>query len=231
MITKNTKIEDIVKMDDRMMDFFNENKIDYCCNGYMTVAEVAKSKNKDEDTLKNSIEKQLDILRQDKKTDSKISIDDFKKLSVEEIIESITNEHHETERAMLFEIDKILNKILKVHFKNHGEELLKLHKMFGELKTELEEHFVKEEMITFPLMIENKNPSPEVIKKIEELESDHEKAGDIIKKMISLTDSFTVPQDGCKTYEKTFKELDTLTKDIFVHIFKENSILFLKFKK
>lgn len=79
MITKNTKIEDIVKMDDRMMDFFNENKIDYCCNGYMTVAEVAKSKNKDEDTLKNSIEKQLDILRQDKKTDSKISIDDFKK--------------------------------------------------------------------------------------------------------------------------------------------------------
>lgn len=231
MITKNTKIEDIVKIDDRMMDFFNENRIDYCCNGYMTLEEVAETKNVDEETLLGSIEKQLDLLKLDINTDSKISIDDFKKLSVEEMINSITDEHHVKEREMLFEIDKILNKILKVHFKNHGEELLKLHKMFGELKTELEEHFVKEEMITFPLMIENKNPSEDTIKKIEELESDHEKAGDIIKKMISLTDSFTVPEDGCKTYEKTFKELDKLTKDIFVHIFKENSILFLKFKK
>ncbi|MGI5948713.1 DUF542 domain-containing protein [Peptoniphilus sp.] len=231
MITLNTKIEDIVKIDDRLINFFNDKRIDYCCNGYMSVEEVAKEKNIDAAKLINSIEDELNSLKTTEKVDEDISLDDFKNLSVEEMIESIIKNHHEKEAEMLFYIDKLLNKILKVHFEHHGEELLELHKLFGALKTELEEHFVKEEKITFPLMLENPNPSPEIKEKIHELETDHEKAGDIIKKMIDLTDGFTPPEDGCKTYEKTFKELDALTKDIFVHIFKENSILFLKYNK
>lgn len=231
MITLNTKIEDIVKIDDRLMNFFNDNRIDFCCNGYMNIEEVAKEKNIDADKLINSIEEELRSLKSIKKNDKEVSLDDFKNLNVKEMINSIIKNHHEKEVEMLFDIDRLLNKILKVHFVHHGEELLELHKLFGALKTKLEEHFVKEEKITFPLMLKNPNPSPEIIEKIHELETDHEKAGDIIKEMIELTDGFTPPEDGCKTYEKTFKELDALTKDIFTHIFKENSILFLEYNK
>lgn len=108
---------------------------------------------------------------------------------------------------------------------------MKLHSLFSDLKKELEEHFILEEEETFPLMLENENPSPEIIKKVEDLEADHEKAGDLIKEMIELTNWFEAPADGCNTYKYTYDLLEKLVKDVFVHIFKENSIMFEMYAK
>lgn len=229
MIVINTKIEDIVKTDNSMIDFFNKEKIDFCCNGHMTVEEVAKEKNIDANDLAKKIQGAIKSDNSD--TEDIMNLDDFKNLDIKEMIDSLIIDHHKRERDLLFEIDPLLNKILSVHFTNHGEELMKLHSLFADLKKELEEHFVKEEEITFPLMLENESPSQEVIKKVEELETDHEEAGDIIKEMIKLTDWFNPPEDACRTYVHTFNLLEKLVKDVFIHIFKENSIMFEKYRE
>lgn len=228
MIGIHTKIEDLVKVDTTMIGFFNKEKIDFCCNGYMTVADVAKEKNIDPIILVRKIQDR--IYTSNSKAKEIIDLDDFKNLDIKEMIDYLIIDHHKRERDLLFEIDPSLNKILSVHFARHGEELMKLHSLFADLKKELEEHFVKEEEITFPLMLENESPSQEVIKKVEELETDHEEAGDIIKEMIELTDWFKVPKDACRSYIHTFDLLEELVKDVFVHIFKENSIMFEKFR-
>ena len=227
MINTKTKIEDIVKIDSSMMEFFNKEKIDFCCNGHKTIEEVAQEKKLDSKNLLKRIENNIEL---DNSKKEGIDLEDFKTLSIEEMVDSLIIDHHKKERDLLFEIDPLLNKILSVHYSNHGQELMKLHSLFADLKKELEEHFVKEEEITFPLMLENKNPSLETIKKVEELESDHEKAGNIIKEMIDLTDWFTAPEDACNTYKYTFELLEKLVKDVFVHIFKENSIMFEKYR-
>ncbi len=229
MIGINTKIEDIVKTDNSMIDFFNKEKIDFCCNGHMTVEEVAKEKNIDANDLAKKIQGAIKSDNSD--TEDIMNLDDFKNLDIKEMIDSLIIDHHKRERDLLFEIDPLLNKILSVHFTHHGEELMKLHSLFADLKKELEEHFVKEEEITFPLMLENESPSQEVIKKVEELETDHEEAGDIIKEMIELTDWFNPPEDACRTYVHTFNLLEKLVKDVFIHIFKENSIMFEKYRE
>lgn len=229
MIVINTKIEDIVKTDNSMIDFFNKEKIDFCCNGHMTVEEVAKEKNIDANDLAKKIQGAIKSDNSD--TEGIMNLDDFKNLDIKEMIDSLIIDHHKRERDLLFEIDPLLNKILSVHFAHHGEELMKLHSLFADLKKELEEHFVKEEEITFPLMLENESPSQEVIKKVEELETDHEEAGDIIKEMIELTDWFNPPEDACRTYVHTFNLLEKLVKDVFIHIFKENSIMFEKYRE
>lgn len=228
MIGTNTKIEDIVKIDNNMIDFFNKEKIDFCCNGYMTVGEVAKEKNIDANVLARKIQEAINTANSN--TEDITNLDDFKNLDIKEMVDSLVIDHHKRERDLLFEIDPLLNKILSVHFEHHGEDLMKLHSLFADLKKELEEHFVKEEEITFPLMLENESPSQEVIKRVEELETDHEKAGDIIKGMIELTDWFNPPKDACRTYVHTFNLLEKLVKDVFVHIFKENSIMFKKYR-
>lgn len=228
MINTNTKIEDIVKIDSKMMDFFNKEKIDFCCNGYKTIEEVAQEKNVDSKILLKIIEENIES--GDFK-DEGLDLEDFRKISIEEMIDSLIIDHHKKERDLLFEIDPLLNKILSVHFSKHGQELMKLHSLFADLKKDLEEHFITEEKITFPLILENKNPNSIIIKKVEELESDHEKAGNIIKEMIDLTDWFTTPKDACNTYKYTFELLEKLVKDVFVHIFKENSIMFEKYKE
>ena len=229
MIGTNTKIEDIVKIDNNMIDFFNKEKIDFCCNGYMTVGEVAKEKNIDVNVLARKIQEAINTANPN--TEDITNLDDFKNLDIKEMVDSLVIDHHKRERDLLFEIDPLLNKILSVHFEHHGEDLMKLHSLFADLKKELEEHFVKEEEITFPLMLENESPSQEVINRVEELETDHEKAGDIIKGMIELTDWFNPPKDACKTYVHTFNLLEKLVKDVFVHIFKENSIMFEKYRE
>ena len=228
MIGIHTKIEDLVKTDTNMIDFFNKEKIDFCCNGHMTVEEVAKEKNIDANDLAKKLQGAIKSDNSD--TEDIMNLDDFKNLDIKEMIYSLIIDHHKKERDLLFEIDPLLNKILSVHYSRHGQELMRLHSLFADLKKDLEEHFVKEEEITFPLMLENKNPSLETIKKVEELESDHEKAGNIIKEMIDLTDWFTAPEDACNTYKYTFELLEKLVKDVFVHIFKENSIMFEKYR-
>ncbi|MCD1146538.1 DUF542 domain-containing protein [Peptoniphilus sp. KCTC 25270] len=227
MINTNTKIEDIVKLDNAIMDFFNKEKIDFCCNGHMTIEEVAGEKNISPQDLLEKIEKNMDANNFREKEG--LDLEKFKDLSLKEMVASLIVDHHNKERDLLFEIDPLLNKILSVHYNHHGKELMKLHSLFADLKKELEEHFVKEEEVTFPLMLKNENPSPEIIKKVEDLEVDHEKAGSIIKEMIDLTSWFKVPEDGCNTYEYTFNLLEKLVKDVFVHIFKENSIMFEKY--
>lgn len=195
----------------------------------MTVEEVAKEKNIDANDLAKKIQGAIKSDNSD--TEGIMNLDDFKNLDIKEMIDSLIIDHHKRERDLLFEIDPLLNKILSVHFAHHGEELMKLHSLFADLKKELEEHFVKEEEITFPLMLENESPSQEVIKKVEELETDHEEAGDIIKEMIELTDWFNPPEDACRTYVHTFNLLEKLVKDVFIHIFKENSIMFEKYRE
>lgn len=227
MININTKIEDIVKIDNAIMEFFNRERIDFCCNGHMTIEEVAGEKNIRPQDLLEKIEKNFNPAYS--KEAQGIELEKFKDLSLKEMVASLIVDHHNKERDLLFEIDPLLNKILSVHYKHHGKELMKLHSLFANLKKELEEHFVKEEEITFPLMLENENPSPEIIKKVEDLEVDHERAGFLIKEMIDLTSWFKVPEDGCNTYKYTFNLLEKLVKDVFVHIFKENSIMFAKY--
>lgn len=151
MIDVNTKIEDIVKLDNEMIKFFIDKKIDYCCNGYKTIKEVAVEKNLDSSSFLNMIAEE--IKPRENKEETEVDLEDFEKLTVEEMIDSILIEHHQKERDLLFEIDPLLNKILSVHYDSHGKELSQIHSLFADLKMELEIHFIKEEKITFPLIL------------------------------------------------------------------------------
>ena len=69
-------------------------------------------------------------------------------------------------------------------------------------------------------------PNLEILTLVQNLEADHSAAGDIIKEIEALTDHFTVPADACATFKRTYQLLEEFVNDVFVHIFKENSIVF-----
>lgn len=229
MLNKETKLKDIVNESPVTMDLFNDLNIDYCCNGADSLEDVAEKKNIDINSLMSLIEKKKSETT-DVKDEKTSDIEDFKKLSIRDMIKHLKFTHHQNEREMLIELDGLVNKILLAHYKTHSEELIELHKIFGLLKNELEVHFAKEEKLIFPLMNENENPSQEVIDYINVLEGEHEQAGALIKEMQALTNNFSTPEDACVTYERTYYLLSELVEDIFVHIFKENSILFPKYE-
>jgi regulator of cell morphogenesis and NO signaling len=61
---------------------------------------------------------------------------------------------------------------------------------------------------------------------VKELEGEHTSAGDMLKELQRLTDDYTLPDDACATYAQTYRIMKAFTEDVFVHVFKENSITF-----
>ena len=108
-----------------------------------------------------------------------------------------------------------------------------MHKLFNNLKTELEEHLIKEEEMLFPKIREaQNNPASgngeEIRKLVNETEEEHETAGAVLKELRDITSDYTVPADGCPTYRLVYDKLQELEADLFEHIHLENNVLFPK---
>lgn len=227
MITKNMSLADIVKELPGAIDLFNEYKLDYCCGGKDVLEEALKEVNLDVDEFVNKLNNEKDQYTANQQ--SKISTSLYS-LNVEELIDFIEDSHHIEERELLQNLDRLVNKILIVHYEHHSEELIKVHHLFSDLKKELEEHFVKEEQVVFPMMKENAIAEDQLLFLIEGLKAEHEAAGEIIKQLQAVTNDFNPPKDACPTFISTYQNLEKLVNDIFLHIYAETSVLFVKFE-
>lgn len=229
MINKDMKLSEIIKMYPAAVKIFNDQKIDFCCGGEDTLEVATEELGID---FNNIIDKIIKTSESYIKEDDDIALDleKFRDLSIVDMIDNLLIAHHQKERNLLSEIDSSLNKILVVHYNSHKDQLISLHRLFGLLKIELEAHFAKEEKLVFPLILENPTPSKTILDDIKEIEKEHDVAGDIIKEIQDVTNNFNPPKDGCATYNLTFIKLKELIEDIFIHIHKENSILFKKYE-
>lgn len=224
MITKEMTLADVVKEHPNTIGFLNGLHLDYCCGGHEAIKIALKEKGMDVDEFLEEINKIA--ARPTAQKDVHEDIESFKNLKVNEMLDDLEATHHVTDRRLMAETEELLNKILIVHYPHHGEMLTKLHHLYSDLKAELEEHFAKEERLVFPLMRQHPHPEQDVLDYVKSLEDEHTGAGDIIKKIYQLTDNFTPPADACPTFQRTYQVMETLFDDVFIHIFKENSIAF-----
>lgn len=226
IININQKLGEVVSIFPGSSEIFNELKIDYCCGGHDTLGAALKEKGLNSDVI---VEKLND--EYDKFIKSNAEYRDWRKEKPTELMRHIEQTHHDFTKKELREIDALLFKVLKVHFSHHAEELLKVHRLFGALKTELEEHLVKEEENLFPLIRGYENTKNEKYKEaiekfIKETEDEHDAAGDILKEMEQITRDFKAPEGACTTFKLVYDKLHNLEKDLFIHIYLENSVLF-----
>lgn len=221
---KNKTVAEFVAEDYRTSDIFYAYDIDFCCGGKKSISQVCKEKNIDADKLVNDL------------SNLKKSTDDvnFADLSATELINHIETHHHNYIRTHSPILIQYLNKIYKVHRDRHPE-LQELYTTFENLVHELEDHLLKEERILFPYirLLEARkslsdNPFSTVSQPITRLESEHEDAGDAIKKIRDITQDFTPPSDACSTYKIAFEKLKDFEQDLFKHVHLENNILFPK---
>ena len=228
MITPNMPLAEIVKIFPKSIEIFNQDRIDYCCGGKHTLEDALQEKKLDINAYVSMLNQEMANYDEDQK--SRLDKSRYL-LPVDELIDVIVKTHHVDERKMIAQLDQLVNKILIVHFEEHSEELLKVHRLFSDLKKELEEHFVKEEKVVFPLMIQIQNQAADSKKAfayIKELEEEHEAAGELIKELQAVTRDFTPPKDVCPTYIGTYETMKRLVEDIFMHIYYESSVLFPK---
>jgi len=226
-INGQTHLGELVTFFPAITSRLNELHIDYCCQGDRTLGAALEAAGLPPDFITEVQKSYQDFLTQPNR---QLPVTE---LSDEELINLILETHHKYERDLMCELDPLINKILLVHY-HHGKELLMmLHRNFSKLKLELEEHFAKEEKELFPPMLKFEKTSEEraaIRSAIRELESEHDGAGQIIKTLIKETDDFTPPEYACPTMKAVFSKLHDLADDLFLHIAKENSVLFKRYE-
>lgn len=225
MFNVSQPVGDICTIAPKTAKVFQEYKVDFCCGGHKPLSQVIKEMNLNGDEILaklNKVGEETEKLKEAGKN--------FGKMSQAELIEYVENIHHSYLRRIFPDLSELTTKIMKVHGPNHSS-LFKVHKIYSDIKTALEQHLVMEEEVLFPLFIDyEKNPSEETLSKLKKevkgTREEHEAVGDMLKEMRDITEDYLVPSDGCNTYAFTFKLLQEMESDIFQHIHLESNILF-----
>ncbi|MCX0378844.1 iron-sulfur cluster repair di-iron protein [Clostridium perfringens] len=229
LIRKDYSLGEVVIVYPAVVKKFNDMELDYCCGGNKSLEVALKEKAVDVDKFVEDLNKEFKEFRFENS-----QYVDWREKSSEELINHIVETHHGETFRLLREIDPLMVKVFKVHFSHNPELLMKVHSLFGKLKCELEEHLLKEENILFPLMIkydkaEDEKEKKEIEEDIRIIVSEHEAAGDILKELAEVTEDYKVPEWGCISFKLLYDYLHNLEKDLFIHIHKENNILFPRY--
>ncbi len=228
-ITSNSLVSEIVRENFKVAQIFEENNIDFCCGGNITIHEASERTDLNVQELIALIEPVL----KEQDRDSKF----IENLPLDQLCNYIEETHHAYINDKAPFIQQKLEKLCSVHGDNHPE-LFEVKELFDGAVGNLTAHMKKEELILFPhirnLVLVKNGQIDEVpgmgniIGPINVMKEEHEIEGERFRKMTEITNHYTTPDDGCNTYEVTYKALKDFESDLHRHIHLENNILFLK---
>lgn len=204
---------------------FDEFGLDFCCGGKQTLEEACRKKN-------INLSKVLKRIAEDEYTND--AEDQWNESSLAKLIDNIESTHHAYLKKELPRLSGLADKVAKVHGER-APQMVELSQVFRQLKEEIEQHTMKEEMVLFPYIkqLENREsqstpPFGTVANPIRCMESEHDDAGQALFKMRELTNEYSPPEDACGSWKALLGGLAHLDKDLRTHIHKESSILFPK---
>jgi len=228
-ITSNSLVSEIVRENFKTAQIFEENNIDFCCGGNITLQEASERNNLKAQELIALIAPVMETQDRDSKF--------IENLPLDQLCNYIEETHHAYIREKAPFIQQKLDKLCNVHGDNHPE-LFEVKELFEGAVGNLTAHMQKEELILFPHvrnLVKFKNGQLDevpgmgsIMGPINVMMQEHDIEGERFRKMNKITGSYTTPPDGCNTYEVTYKALKDFEIDLHRHIHLENNILFLK---
>jgi regulator of cell morphogenesis and NO signaling len=221
-----TTVRDLVCDTPAVAQVFETLGIDYCCGGGQTLAEACKTANRSTEEVSAALQK----------LGSAPSEKDWRHASLTELAQHIVDKHHAFTQAELVRLKALISKVVAAHGVNHPE-LAGVRSIFEELSAELTAHMMKEEEMLFPYIAEmeeaariNRRPPTPMFGTVQNpvaaMIMEHEGAGQALEKIRELTKGYTVPPDGCASYQVLYQALPAFAADLHQHIHLENNILF-----
>ena len=194
---RNVKIGEIVTNDFRAAEIFKNAGIDFCCGGNQRLEQACNEKNID------AAELEAELAKLENTTVN--ALHNFNEWSLDFLSDYIVNTHHKTVRKLLPQLLAYTQKIEQVHGAHHPE-LVEIAGLFSQINDELLQHLRNEEEVLFPaikelLRSDSAEAKATVISEISRMTGEHEFAGGAMDKINVLSDNYSVPADGCNTYQ------------------------------
>lgn len=180
---ENKSVGDIVAGDYRAAGVFENHKIDFCCNGGRSLADVATEKGLDTNVLVEEIKKA--------QAADNGSATDYESWPLDLLADYIVKTHHRYSDAQITKIKPYLDKIVQVHGDRHPE-LAQIQEVFNQIAGEISSHTKKEELMVFPFIkklvnakennLPYENPKSRTVEDpVNMLRHEHDNQGDAFK--------------------------------------------------
>jgi len=221
-------LAEVVTRDSRAAAVFERFGLDYCCQGRRTIDEASAARGVSATAVKTELAALGEPAHQD------ANPAEWNELDL--LTHFIITHHHEYVRQSTPAIVGWLQKLVSRHGGKHPE-LAQVQQCFLELCDDLLTHMIKEENVLFPYIDDlarasrNNAPSPAtpfgtISNPIRVMEADHQRAGDLMVRLRSLTHDYMAPDDACTTYRLCYAELARFEFDLHRHVHLENHVLF-----
>jgi regulator of cell morphogenesis and NO signaling len=209
---------------------FEKLGIDYCCGGAKPITEACQAIG----VTVEQVEQSLEQLETSSQTSGESR--DWQTDSLAALISHIENKHHLFTREALDGIESLIVKVCSVYGERYPE-LAQVRELVEELGPELRLHMKKEENILFPYIRQMETavnaslPAPvpmfgTVRNPVRMMMTEHDAAGELLRKIRQLSNDFNPPADACVSYQTLYRRLEELEQDLHQHIHLENNILF-----
>jgi regulator of cell morphogenesis and NO signaling len=229
-ISSTMKVRDVVLELPQATRVFEKLKIDYCCGGDKPLGEACATAGVRVENLERMLE---EVGQAEVQGNGSL---DFQKATLSELISHILDKHHIYTKEEMARLEPLIGKVIAAHGENHPE-LQGIGGLFQQLCADLKPHMFKEEQILFPYIVEmersavENRPAPfapfgTVSNPIRMMMMEHETVGDLLRELRALSSDYTVPADGCISYQTLYQALEAFEGDLHQHIHLENNILF-----
>lgn len=196
--------------------------LDYCCGGARTLADACVEIGLDPEVVAAELAPAA----------ASRPAEVWAHMGVAQLVDHLESTHHRYLWDELPRVVALTEKIDEVHGSRHPE-LAELRMLVAELRADLEPHLTKEERALFPMVRElaTADRAPEfhcgsLGNPISVMLTEHDRAGELLERMRTITSDYTPPADGCATYAETYRALEALEADTHLHVHKENNLLF-----
>lgn len=208
---------------------FKKYGIDFCCGGGISIQKAA------ERARVNYADLEKDLLHVE---NAPTRANDYNEWDLDFLADHIVQIHHRYVEENSGLIQRYASRVVQVHGNDHPE-LPEIENLFKKVSQNLGAHCKKEELILFPFikkMVKARRDGLSMPKTrfgtvdnpIKMMETEHEEAGAIFKKISELSNNFTPPPGACNTFRAFYSKLEEFEEDLHHHVHLENNILFPK---
>jgi regulator of cell morphogenesis and NO signaling len=224
-LTIETTVGSIVASRPALARLFEQLGIDYCCGGKKPLAELARARGLDPETVLKLIEA----------TSAALAIGSNEvnaaALSLTELADHIEQTHHTYVKAELPRLVEMADRVARKHAWRDAR-LPEVAQTVVALAEEMASHMDKEERILFPFVRQIDQGAPDgfhcgsIANPIRQMEDEHESAGRAVAHLRELTNGFRPDEHACNTHRALLAGMEEFEGDLHRHVHKENNILF-----
>jgi len=220
-VTRDRTLAEVVNAEPASTRIFESFGLDYCCGGRQRLDDACSTLGLDPQAVLDELAKLEPAPEAD-----------WPSMSPVELVDHLESTHHAYLHAEFDRLEALATKVVGVHGDRHPE-LLDIQAAYRALRADLEPHLTKEERALFPMIRELATAIDQpafhcgsVRNPISMMMLEHDRAGELLTTLRSLTSGYEPPADGCASYRALFDGLAELEADTHLHVHKENNVLF-----